>query len=108
MLRTILPIAGCALLGISISACTPSTSAALITEIQQDAMTACSFLPTAETVTQLITVGNIQATAGLTLGSTIASDICKAVSSTPAPSSLKKATIPSINGIPINGIFVKQ
>jgi len=108
MFRKILSIVSCAGLGIALASCTPSTSAALITQIQQDAMAACSFLPTAETVTQLITAGNIQAQAGLGTGTTIANAICKAVAATPPVSSLKKATVPNINGIPINGIFVKQ
>ena len=107
MFRKILSIVSCAGLGIALASCTPTTTAALITQIQQDAMAACSFLPTAETVTQLITAGNIKATAGLDTGTTIANAICKSVATPPA-SSLKKATIPMINGIQIQGIFVKQ
>ena len=76
-----------------------------VAEIQADAQSTCGYLPTAETVTDMVTKANAQAAAGYVLGSTIANIICGAVTSKSA--SRDGRHMPMAYGVAIHGRFVR-
>lgn len=91
-----------------LASCTSSVDVAtIISQAQAAAVAACGFLPAAETITALVTAGNVQAANGLTEGKTIADLICSAETK----KSVIERAIPGskvdIGGVVINGWFVK-
>ena len=104
MLRTLkfaLPLAGMIALG----GCgtTGGLSAPTIAEVQAAAVAACSFLPTATTVANIIAAGNPL----VDTAASIAAAICSALAANKS-SARKRATVPTVNGIVIHGRFVGQ
>jgi hypothetical protein len=80
---------------------TPANVTTVISQVQADAVAVCGFLPTAATVANIISAGNpLIATV-----SAIAEAICSAV--LPAKLGRKLAVIPTVNGVPIHGRFVR-
>lgn len=92
-------VAVAALLG----ACTSQGgfTAITIASVQQAAVNSCKFLPTAETVTNIIAAG----VPGLSTAALVADAICAAV----VPSSAMAAAPggPSVGGVAIKGAFTK-
>ena len=104
MLRTLkfaLPLAGMIALG----GCgtTGGLSAPTIAQVQAAAVAACSFLPTATTVAQIISAGNpLVTTAGA-----IAQAICSALATSSVKSSARlHAVQPMVGNVVIHGRFV--
>lgn len=102
--RSVLALAGL-LAGTSLTACAlPPGGLPLIDQIQQAVTTACDFLPTAETVADLL-LGDWPVADQVTA---IATAICDAIGS-PSPmgrSSIAPAGPPIVQGVPIEGVFV--
>jgi hypothetical protein len=90
-------LAGCATLGV-----TPVDISSFVTQVQAITSTACSFLPTAETVASILATGNpIVATANA-----VANAICAAVA--PAKTAGKlSTTVPTVAGVVIHGKFLR-
>ena len=104
-------VAGALALGGCATTSTTTPTADIVTTIQNDAVAACQFLPTAATVTAIISTVVPGVTADATLASQLASQICAAVSSlapgTPAAARRRSAMPPTVNGVAIHGRFVK-
>jgi hypothetical protein len=81
---------------------TPITSV-LPKDVQDAAVRVCGFLPAAETVAALIAAFGGPAVPGV--ASQIAREVCEAVA--PRPSSLRRAGVPTVRGVPIKGEFVR-
>lgn len=80
---------------------TPADIQQLILQVQAAAVQVCSFLPTAETITAIISAGNpVVGTA-----TAVANAICAAVT---AKSARLGETAPQVNGVPIHGTFVRR
>lgn len=99
---------------LSLGACTtvpvtnPSTGNPVVTDvmkIQALAIKICAFEPTAETVTNIITSLVPGASPTVTLISQIAHSICDAM--VPKVQAFMSAP-PAVNGVPIEGRFVKR
>ncbi len=91
-------VAGCATTGGGVGSDT-------ITQIQNAAIKACSFLPTVTTITAILGLHNPT----YETVSDIASAICKAVVPAPTPNPLSrtaKPAAPTVAGVPIDGQFV--
>ena len=109
-----LALSGCAQLQTIFGGITSATPTQLVVDVEQAAVAACNFLPTAETVAGIIAVGN----PALATATAIANAICAAVSpktqiaqsllSSPAMRSVVKpnATVPTVAGVPVHGTFV--
>lgn len=97
-----LSLSACATAPATIGTATSQTSA-VITAIQQAAVEACSFLPTAATVTNIIGAAT-GVGAETTLASTIAAQICAAVS--PTASAKRGGAAPTVYGVVVHGRFV--
>ena len=108
----LLAFGGCSTLsGTTTPSVTAPTFAQFLAAVQQDAVLACGFVPTAETVAGLAGA----AAAPLALASGIASVVCGAVKAVPTTASLKSfkmksghrgVVLPSVDGVPIAGYFV--
>lgn len=91
----------------TIASCTTSGSGTTVSvaEVQSAAVAACSFLPDATTITNILTANPVAATA-----ESIATIICSAVSGQPASGVKRRATAPSVvvdgTSIPVTGHFV--
>ena len=100
-------LAGCAGTAIPIPGVSVTLEAQLIADVQSATTAACSFVPTAITIANLVTADNgiVQTADG------IASAICGAVTKAPAgavTSLHRRATAPiTVNGVTIHGYFVK-
>ena len=98
--------AGAMLLAIGISGCNAPTAAVAVGDVQAAAQGVCGFLPVAITVTNVLTVAPVAATA-----ETIANLICKAVEK-PSPavktllSPMSDGVYGSYKGVPIKGHWV--
>lgn len=104
----VLPLSGCAALQSFFGNITAATPTQLVQDVQNAAITTCEFIPTAETVANIIALNNpVLATA-----SGIANAICAAVTQKgPVPVSLRRtvnrnAPVPTVSGVPIHGQFV--
>ena len=88
-------LGGCATIG--------GLSAPTVAQVQAAAVAACSFLPTAATVANIIAAGNpLVSTAGA-----IAQAICSALASSNVRSSARlRATQPMVGNVVIHGRFV--
>jgi hypothetical protein len=88
-----------------LGACTSSGQFTNITieSVQQAAVNACKFLPTAKTVTDIIASG----VPGLSTATAIGDAICAAVLPSNQASRAATPQAASIGGIPIQGAFVK-
>jgi hypothetical protein len=94
---------------LAFAACTPDPS--LITQAQQASMLACAFLPTAETVANIIATNN----AAVSTAEQIAGAICAAVKNSGAtsiaatqPTALLSPTspAPTVFGVAVHGRFI--
>ena len=95
-------LGGCATTPGTISTATTNVSA-VISEVQQAAVAACAFLPTTATVANIIgTVAGVGPET--TLATTIAAQICSAVSA--SKSARRGGAAPTVNGVAIHGRFV--
>lgn len=94
LLLTGLLLGGC-------SAAQQQTETQIIAAVQQQAVLACSFLPTASTVAGILAAGN----PALTAASAVAQAICAAVSVTSAR--VGTASPPVVAGVVIHGKFTK-
>jgi hypothetical protein len=90
-----LVLSGCAGGGV-----TPATVSATISQVQQAAVLACGFLPTAATVASILSGGNPL----VTTAAGIAQAICTAVT---AKAVRRGGPAPSVGGVVIHGRFVK-
>ena len=94
-----------AVVAAALVSCTTSGATVTIADIQSTAVAACNFLPDATTITNILTVSPIAATA-----ESIAAIVCSAVTGQPAAAVKRRATAPTvvINGqsIPVTGHFV--
>lgn len=83
---------------------TPIATDATITAIQQAAVKVCGFLPTVQTVADIVTTftggGALVALVG-----NVANAICNAVK--PALGARERAEVPAVNGVVIHGKFVR-
>jgi|SRR5579864_2665767 len=100
-------IAGSLLLGnCAGTGVTPATIQSAVTAVQQAAVTACGFLPTAATVSGILATLVPGAAAIEQLIASTAQQICAAVA--PVRTSAKlKAVAPTVNGVPVHGRFVR-
>lgn len=107
-------ISAAALFGVAACTSTGTADPAVISSAQNIAVAACGFLPTVQTVTDILAKGN----AALSTAEQVATAICAAVTpatatttttTTTASASRKRAAAapPAIDGIPIVGSFVK-
>jgi uncharacterized lipoprotein YajG len=92
-LLTALMLAGCATL---------PTTGGNVAQVQALARQACGFVPLARTVTELFTVAGGTAFA-------IAAKICAAVENNPMTEGARGGrTVPRVNGVPLEGRFVRR
>ena len=98
-------LGGCASLNPNGTTTTTTSITQTIAQIQQAAVLACSFLPTTATVANIIgTVAGVGDQTQMITG--IAGQICAAVAPPLASAKLRKAIIPTVNGVVIHGRFV--
>jgi len=105
-MRKLLLAGALALGAFPLAACqtTSSSDSGTITAIQQAAVAACSFLPTVETVAGILAAGS----GTVATAAAIAEAICAAVTpSTNKSARLKLESTPTVDGVPIVGVFVK-
>jgi hypothetical protein len=88
-------------LSAALGACATTPNDDIVAEVQTITTTACSFVPTADTIIALVGSGPT-----LTTAAAIADAICAAVTPKLA-SSKRRATPPTVNGIVIHGSFVR-
>lgn len=99
-------IAFVALLAVGLSGCatmggtSPENISAKAKEIQRYTQLVCSFVPTIATVANIISSSSAPIT-------TIAQDICSAVTTAPLADGRGKRIDPQVNGVKIKGKFVK-
>lgn len=107
MRQSIFSVSIAAALACSAASCATNGagSALTIADVQNAAVAACSFLPDAATITNILTVSPIAATA-----EGIAAIVCSAVTGKPAAAVKRRTTAPTvvINGVtvPVTGHFV--
>ena len=87
------------------SGCTTTGSLPIsITDVQNDAVLACSFLPTAATVANILAAGNPI----LVTAEAVAQAICAAITPTKTTAKLRgNMVLPEVNGVVIQGSWVK-
>lgn len=91
----------------------PTQLTTIETQVQQDAAQVCGFVPTIGTIAAIIASFVPGAAAVTTIATQVANQICAAV--TPVKASLTSKTLtrrtfgvlPSVNGVPIQGYFIK-
>lgn len=94
-------LAGCA----STGSITPTNVASTIAQVQSTARTICSFVPTANTVANLLSVIGFGGFSGVTA---MAAQICNAVINNPMTEGPGGGrTVPRVAGVPIRGKFVR-
>jgi hypothetical protein len=99
LLFTIPLIAGLSLGGCATTS-TPFDLNSFIAQVQTDTNAVCAFIPTAETVANIVATGNpIVATAGA-----VANAICAAVAP-PKTAGRLGATVPTVAGVVVHGRF---
>lgn len=106
---SLISMAAAAVAGLMLAGCTttdPSTGETIaVTDVQSAAKAACRFLPTAETVADIIATGDSR----LSTASAIARAICAALDpQTPAGIMTLYKAAPTLNGVVIRGEFVKE
>ena len=94
MLLAALALGGC-------TAAQQQTEAQVIAEIQQDAVLACSFLPTVNTVANILAAG----VPGLSVASSVAQAICSSVTAATTAGALRANAAPTVAGVVIHGRF---
>ena len=95
----------------------PTLLATIETQVQQDAAAVCGFIPTIGTIASIVASLIPGGSAVVTIASDVAGQICTAVTPVQAPlAALGKRTVsrktlgaalPSVNGVPIQGYFIK-
>lgn len=98
-----------AVVGLALAGCTtvdPGTGEdVVVNDVRSAAKAACRFLPTAETVAEIIATGDPR----LSTASAIARAICAALDpQTPAGIMTLYKAAPTLNGVVIRGEFVKE
>ena len=84
-------------------ATTGTNQASFIEQVRQAAVAVCGFLPTVDTVGQIILAGN----PAFITASAIANGICAAVANVPPLSARKGAAPPTVAGVVIHGRFIR-
>ena len=98
-------LGGCASTGGTGTTTTSADITATIQQVQQAAVAACAFLPTTATVANLI--GTATGVGAETqLATTIAGQICAAVSATTTSGARRAGAVPTVHGVVIHGRFV--
>lgn len=92
-------LSGCA----SVGGISP-TAGSFIDQVRAATSAACAFLPTAETVANILATGNPL----VSTASTIADAICNAVKPKLVSGKLRRATAPSVLGVPVHGKFLTR
>lgn len=82
---------------------TPITIPIAIADVQNAAVTACGFLPTATTITSILAVND----PALTTAVAVAQAICAAVAAAPKAGAKRGLAKPSIDGVIISGTFIQ-
>jgi hypothetical protein len=85
---------------LSLGGCAGVDTATVISQVQQAAVLACGFLPTAATVANILAAGN----PALQVASAVATAICTAVT---AKGARRGGAIPNVNGVEVHGKFVQ-
>jgi hypothetical protein len=86
---------------------TPGTIQSAVTSVQQAAVSACGFLPTAATVSGILATLVPGAAAIEQLIASTAQQICAAVAPVKTSARLRAAAPPTVNGVPVHGRFVR-
>lgn len=86
-------------LALVISGCstTPANVQSVIAQVQQAAIVACGFLPTAATVAAILSGG----------ASTAVTDIAQLICTAVTTKGVRRGTAPTVNGVVIHGRFVR-
>ena len=99
-------------LSLALGACSTTQTAninAEISQVQQAAVAACSFLPTTATVAAILSALVPGAAPIEQIAATTASQICSAVSNVKLSGRLGGAVAqPMVNGVPVHGRFVQS
>lgn len=82
-----------------------STTNTLISQIQAGAATACSFVPTVETVTGIVSSFISGGSAINSMASAVVNAICGAV--TPKAGAKRRGGAPVVNGVRVQGYFTR-
>ncbi len=83
-------------------ATTGTDTKSLIEQVRQAAVSVCGFLPTVDTVAQIILAAN----PAYMTASAIANGICAAVATIPPQLSAKRRGVPVVAGVVVHGRFV--
>jgi hypothetical protein len=102
VLAASLTLANCASTGI-----TPSTIQSAVTQVQQAAISACGFLPTAATVSGILATLIPGAAAVEQMVSQVAQQICAAVAPLKGRKLGAALAAPTVNGVVVHGRFVR-
>lgn len=116
VLMSTVALAGCAsTIGTSTGTTTPppistgdATLDAEIQAAQAAAVKACGFLPTVSTITGILSTFVPATTGPVAIGTSIAQAICNAI--TPKATAKRKlgpVSAPQVNGVPVEGIYVR-
>jgi hypothetical protein len=98
-------LAGCQTTSTGVSVTDQQVSQAIST-VQQKAVTACGYLPAVETVASILATFVSSTAAPIQIATTVANGICNQVAPK-GQSRLKRATLPTYKGVPIQGEFVR-
>ena len=79
---------------------------ATISAAEAAAVKVCGFLPTEQTITSILATFVPQTAVPISIGNQIANMICNAVA--PKASSRRRLSVPSVNGVRIEGAFVSK
>jgi hypothetical protein len=98
----VIPLVGALLLGGCTTTGTSTSTADIIAQVRQTTVAVCGFLPTIDTVAQILAAGN----PSVMIAGTIANAICAAVTAT-TPPARRRGAVPTVSGVVIHGRFVR-
>jgi hypothetical protein len=98
----VIPLAASLLLGGCATSGTGPSTADIIAQVRQAAVATCGFLPTIDTVAQILAAGNPT----VIIAGTVANAICAAVTATPMQAR-RRGAVATVNGVVIHGRFVR-
>ncbi len=99
-------LGGCASTGTVPSSGGTTDISSQIAQAQQIAVQVCGYLPVASTVSALFSTFVPGSASGLSIAAQVANAICNAVAPTKS-ARLRGAAVPTVNGVPIVGRFVR-
>ena len=104
-------LAGCATSGVTPAPSPVITTGnanvdATIAAAEAAAVKACGFLPTAQTITGILSTFVPATSVPITIGNQVASMICNAVAPKASAKRRRLSAQPMVNGVPIEGAFV--